>query len=99
MAGVWDIAVKSWVPGDAEIVRDRPARVVAVTTARAGTAKRGLATGIARLLARLDHTRVCIVDADITRDVGTRFEVARPTTVDVDRAFGVVSARDALSVI
>jgi hypothetical protein len=31
--------------------------------------------------------------------VGTRFDVARPTTVDVDRAFGVVSARDALSVI
>ncbi len=60
------------------------ARVVAITAARPGTAKRGLAAGIGRALARLAPGDVCVVDADrAARDVGDRFGVAGPTVAQV----------------
>jgi MinD-like ATPase involved in chromosome partitioning or flagellar assembly len=70
------------------------ARVVAVTAARVGTAKRGVAAGVARGLARLGAGRVCILDADVTtRDVSVRFGVEGPTAADV--LFAIEHAGDA----
>jgi hypothetical protein len=79
----------------------RPARgrVVAVTAARAGVAKRGLAAGIARVLAGEVRGRVCVVDADVdARDVGLRFGIARPTGAEL--AFHLTEAgHDPLSLV
>ena len=98
--GTADAASTHNQPEGADNPRDRPARVVAVTAARVGTAKRGLATGIARTLARLDDTRVCIIDADVAaRDVGTRFGIDGPTTADVDRALAAAESDDPLAVL
>ncbi|MCU1429561.1 MAG: hypothetical protein JWL83_3561 [Actinomycetia bacterium] len=61
--------------GSAGPASTRSGRVVAVTAAHDETAKRGLASGIARALARGEDQRVCVLAADATsRDVKPRFE-------------------------
>jgi MinD-like ATPase involved in chromosome partitioning or flagellar assembly len=64
--------------------------VVAVSAPQYGTAKRGVAAGIARALAAVDAGRVCILDADPqSREVGWRFGVVAPT---VDHVAGVLAS-------
>jgi MinD-like ATPase involved in chromosome partitioning or flagellar assembly len=60
------------------------ARVLAVSAAREGTAKRGLAAGIGRALARSDRGRVCVLDADVvSRDVAMRFGLVGPSAAQL----------------
>src|SRR4051812_22602016 len=61
----------------------RTGSVVAVTAARPGTAKRGLAVAVARVLARTTP-RVCVIDADgSTRDVTQRFDLDGKSLHDI----------------
>lgn len=61
--------------------------VVAVSAPQYGTAKRGVAAGIARALAAVHAGRVCVLDADPqAREVGWRFGVVAPTVDHVASA-------------
>jgi MinD-like ATPase involved in chromosome partitioning or flagellar assembly len=63
-------------------------RVVAVSATQPGTAKRGVAVGIARTLASITSARICVFDADIhAREVGWRLGVASPTAKQLANAY------------
>jgi MinD-like ATPase involved in chromosome partitioning or flagellar assembly len=63
-------------------------RVVAVSATQPGTAKRGVAVGIARTLAAITSARICVLDADVhAREVGWRLGVASPTAKEVASAY------------
>jgi Mrp family chromosome partitioning ATPase len=72
------------VPPGAPDPSGRRANVVALTAARVGTAKRGLAAGLGRAITRAGVGTVCVLDADVvSRDVGVRLGVDGPTAADV----------------
>jgi hypothetical protein len=72
-------------------------RVVAVSAAQPGTAKRGVAVGIARTLARITSARVCVLDADVhTREVGWRLRVLSPTAKELATAYRADAGTDPL---
>src|SRR5690349_3591198 len=74
-------------------------RVVAVSAAQPGTAKRGVAVGIARTLARITSARICVFDADVhAREVGWRFAVTSPTAKELAAAYRADSEMDPLDV-
>jgi hypothetical protein len=63
-------------------------RVVAVSAALPGTAKRGVAVGIARTLGRITSAKICVLDADMhAREVGWRFGVTSPTAKEIASAY------------
>ena len=72
--------------------------VVAVTSARQGTAKRGLSTALAVALARTGHAETCLVDIDITaRDVAKPFTMTGPTVAELTRLVRDAPHSDVLS--
>jgi MinD-like ATPase involved in chromosome partitioning or flagellar assembly len=74
-------------------------RVVAVSAAQPGTAKRGVAVGIARTLARITSARICVFDADVhAREVGWRFAVTAPTAKQLATAYRADNEIDPLEV-
>jgi MinD-like ATPase involved in chromosome partitioning or flagellar assembly len=80
-------AARPGEPAPAQPGVESESRVVAVTAVKHGTAKRGLAAGVARALASIADARVCVVDADTdTREVGWRMGVAGPTVTEVEDA-------------
>jgi hypothetical protein len=72
-------------------------RVVAVSAALPGTAKRGVAVGIARTLASITPARICVFDADVhAREVGWRLGVSSPTAKELAAAYRADATIDPL---